>query len=167
MANPNSLGIEIDQKELAALNRLLSTIAIDIGDPAVAREIRQVVLADVDERFARAPSVESGGVVYGGVYWPPLSDSYLAQNPRRSDGQLLRDTGELSQSFTASGAIFEAGPDQVVVGTALPKARGLHFGVFWGVEIPDRARPILFVHDQLADDVVEAIAAIADRRTQA
>ena len=163
MANPNSLGIEIDQQELAALNRLLSTIAIDIGEPAVAREIRQVVLADVDERFSQAPSVETGGVVYGGVYWPPLSDGYLVQRPERAGGQLLRDTGELQQSFTANGAVFQSSQNEVIVGTALPKARGLHFGVFWGVERPDLARPILFVHDQLADDVVEAIGLTFDK----
>lgn len=166
MANDRSLGIEIDQQELAALGKLLAGSIPNIGSPEISREIRQGVLADVDERFASAPSVESGGVVYGGVYWPPLSDSYLAQNPRRAGGQLLRDTGELSQSFTANGAVFEAGPNEVVVGTSLPKARGLQFGVFWGVERPDRARPILFVHDQLADDVVEAIALALDRRSQ-
>ncbi|MBD1871954.1 hypothetical protein H6F75_00520 [Nodosilinea sp. FACHB-131] len=163
MANDRSLGVQIDEKELASIVRQLNQTAIDIGQPAIAREIRQVVLADVDERFASAPSVESGGVVYGGVYWPPLSPSYLARRPERSGGQLLRDTGELEQSFTGNGAVFQSGADEVVVGTSLPKARGLHGGVFWGVSKPDLARPILFVHDALADDVVEAIALAFDR----
>jgi phage gpG-like protein len=165
MTTPNdrSLGIEISPQELAGLSRLLSTAAVNIGQPEIAREIRQVVLADVDERFSRAPSVETGGVVYGGVFWPPLSPSSLAQRPERIGGQLLRDTGELQQSFTASGAIFKRGPGEVVVGTALPKARGLQFGVFWGVEIPELARPMLFMHDQLADDVMEAIGIAFDR----
>lgn len=163
MPNDRSLGVEIDEKELAGITRLLDRTAINIGDPAIAREIRQVVLADVDERFATAPSVESGGVVYGGVYWPPLSPSYLAQRPERSGGQILRDTGELQQSFTANGAVFQTGPDEVIVGTALPKARGLHGGVFWGVSRPDLARPIIFVHDALANDVIEAIALAFDK----
>ena len=167
MPNDRSLGIQIDQRELAALGKLLAGAAPNIGDPEIAREIRQVVLADVDERFSSAPSVSGGGAVYGGVYWPPLSDSYLAQNPRREGGQLLRDTGELQQSFTANGAVFQSKFNEVIVGTPLPKARGLQFGTFWGVERPDRARPILFVHDQLANDVVEAIGLIVDKQQRA
>jgi len=165
MSNPNdrSLGIQIDQRELAGISRLLATASINIGQPEIAREIRQVVLADVDERFDRAPGVESGGAVYGGVYWPPLSDSYLAQRPDRVGGQLLRDEGELQQSFTANGAIFRSGLNEVIVGTALAKARGLQFGVFWGTERPELARPILFLHEQLADDVVEAVGLAFDK----
>ena len=161
--NDRSLGIQIDAKELAGVIRQLDRAKINIGEPAIAREIRQVVLADVDERFATAPSVESGGVVYGGVYWAPLSPSTLAQRPERSGGQLLRDTGETQQSFTGNGAVFRSGFNEVIVGTALPKARGLHGGVFWGISRPELARPLIFVHDQLADDVVEAIALAFDK----
>ena len=164
--NDRSLGIQIDQRELAGIARLLANANVNIGQSEIAREIRQVVLADVDERFDRAPSVESGGAVYGGVYWPPVSDGYLAQRPERAGGQLLRDTGELQQSFTANGAIFKSSSNEVIVGTALPKARGLHFGVFWGVERPELARPILFLHEQLADDVIEAIGFAFDKLQQ-
>lgn len=52
--------------------------------------------------------------------------------------------------------------NEVAFGTALPKARGLHFGVFWGIEVPGRARPILFLHEQLEDDIEQAIAAQMD-----
>ena len=159
-----SLGVELNSNELNGIVRALNAVAVDIGQPAIAQQIRQTVLADIDERFDSAPGVESGGVVYGGVYWPPLSESYLAKNPRRFGGQILRDTGELQQSFTANGAVFEANFQEVVVGTSLPKARGLHFGVFWGREIPGRARPIVFIRDQLADDVVEVISVVSERQ---
>jgi hypothetical protein len=62
--------------------------------------------ADVDERFNSAPSTTSGGPVYGGATWVALSESTLKGNPRRRSGKLLRDTGELLQSFTSSGQIF-------------------------------------------------------------
>ena len=107
--------------------------------------IRQVLVADVDERFNSSPRVRSGGVVYGGVTWPALSDRYLAANPRREGGQILRDTGELLNSFTGEGAIYNVGKNEIEFGTALPKARGLQ-----------RKRPMLFIHGELLE-VIESV----------
>lgn len=114
------------------------------GTSSAGRDILLLIQADVDERFAGAPAVESGGLVYGGVMWKPVSPEYLESNPRRAGGQLLRDTGELLQSFTAGGAgnISERNPQEVTFGSALPKARGLN-----------RDRPLLVVHDELLDNV--------------
>lgn len=61
----------------------------------------------------------------------------------------------IAQILSDQGAPFQ----EVIFGTALPKARGLHWGVFWGRSIPERARPILFIHEGLANDVIAAIDA--------
>lgn len=161
----NFLGIELNEQQLRGVTQALQVAgSIDIGRPEIARDIRLVAVADVDERFDSAPGVEAGGVVYGGVYWPPLAESTLEQNPARFWGRLLRETGELQQSFTGNGQVFETGFQQVIFGSALPKARGLHFGVFWGQEIPERSRPLVIVHDQLANDVAEVVGAYIDQQ---
>ncbi len=69
--------------------------------------IRVIVLQDVDQRFNTAPRGNSGGTVHGGETWAPLSDGYIKKRPERERGQLLRDTGELQQSFTSNGQIYE------------------------------------------------------------
>lgn len=159
------MSIDLDKQQLAAIVRVLQSASdINIGDRAISEGIGALVVADVDRRFDSAPRAESGGQVYGGVTWPALSQVYLARNPIRAGGQILRDTGELQQSITGSGKVFKTGNNEVVIGTALPKARGLHFGMFWGRLIPRLARPILFIWDGFADQVVEFVAIETDRR---
>lgn len=111
---------------------------------AIARDTALIIQADVDERFDTAPSTRSGGAVFGGLTWAPLTDAYLAANPRRQSGQLLRDTGELQQSFTIGGTgnVFRSDRQSVTFGSALPKARGLA-----------KDRPILVAHDELIDTI--------------
>ncbi|HEY9826051.1 MAG TPA: hypothetical protein V6D19_11420 [Stenomitos sp.] len=120
-----------------------------LGDRAsnvgpIARDILLAAQADVDERFNSAPDTQTGGQVYGGVDWPHLSEEYLNRNPRRIGGQLLRDTGELQQSYGIGGTgnIATVRPDQIVFGSALPKARGLA-----------NKRPQVFVHPALIETV--------------
>lgn len=108
--------------------------------------IGQILVADVDERFNSAPRVRAGGVVYGGAMWPALSDPYLVANPRREGGQILRDTGELQQSFTGDGKIYNVARNEIEFGTALPKARGLQ-----------RKRPMLFIHGELLEEIEAAL----------
>lgn len=156
-----SLSVTVDQEQLTALLQTFDGIMPDIGADPYATEIRTVVLADVDQRFASAPR-SGGGAVYGGINWPGLSESYLLANPRREGGQLLRDTGELLNSFTSAGAVFDRGRGELAVGTSLPKARGLAFGVFWGRDIPERARPMIFIWQGLADEVVEVISLLME-----
>lgn len=136
--NPNSIKIEGLSNAIAVIDS-----AAQISDfRKKAAAIRQVLVADVDERFNSSPRVRSGGIVYGGVTWPVLSDRYLAANPRREGGQILRDTGELLNSFTGEGAIYNVGKNEIEFGTALPKARGLQ-----------RKRPMLFIHGELLEEV--------------
>ena len=110
--------------------------------------------SDVDRRFQSAPSVNQGGVVYGGEIWPRVEEEYLRRNPRRIGGQLLRDTGELQQSFTigSRGNFYDVSNDSVTFGSTLPKARGLDSGR----GNPRKARPLIFAHDQLADELTNA-----------
>lgn len=134
--------------EIKGLDQVISRIdgirirANDLS--AIARDTALVIQADVDERFDTAPSTTSGGAVYGGLTWEPLTEAYLKRNPRRQGGQLLRDTGELQQSFTIgnSGNVFQYDNHSVTFGSALPKARGLA-----------KKRPMIVVHDELVDTI--------------
>lgn len=136
--------------EITGLEKVLDTLdklsqrASDIRP--IANTIGLIAQGDVDERFNSSPGVRQGGQVYGGVTWDSLTEAYLRANPRREGGQIMRDTGELLNSFTVGGKgnVFEAQATQITFGSALPKATGLH-----------RKRPILVVHD----DLVQAIAA--------
>jgi len=114
----------------------------------IARDILLIAQADVDQRFNTAPRAETGGQTYGGVFWAPLTQPYLNRNPRRAGGQILRDTGELQQSYGIGGAgnVAIARPDQIVFGSALPKARGL-----------GNKRPQVYLHPELIRTVKNAV----------
>lgn len=140
------ISFEIDTKELQKVTDRLHNIKLraeDIKEASPA--IRLLMQQDADLRFQSAPAVETGGEVYGGVQWRELSESYLAANPRRVGGQILRDTGELQQSLTVEGSpygIFEATDSEIVFGTALVKAGKLQ-----------RDRAFLFWHPILLEKV--------------
>lgn len=114
----------------------------------VAQNIFATIQADVDSRFDASPPTESGGTVRGGEFWDALSEPYLQANPRRYGGQILRDTGELLQSFGV-GAPFNsaiARPDEIIFGSSLPKARGLQ-----------EKRPMIFIHPQLIAEIEQTV----------
>ncbi len=140
------LKLEIDASELEKAARDLGAIEIRASDIREAGEgIRLIMQEDTDFRFQNAPATETGGQVYGGVRWAELSESYLANNPRRLGGQILRDTGELQQSLTASGHpynVYNVAKDSLVFGTALAKAGRLQ-----------RKRAFLFWHPTLLEKV--------------
>jgi hypothetical protein len=143
-----STTIRIEQEGLS--NAIAAIVALDSIDIAeLAADLYLLAQADVDERFRTAPNVRTGGVVYGGAMWPALSEPYLKQNPRREGGQQLRDEGELLNSFQVGNGenLAESSPNTVMFGSALPKARGLQ-----------EKRSMLFIHDEFADIVVNAIA---------
>lgn len=146
-------GFSIDTSDLERLRETLNLTAKRLSDlRPLARDTALIVQADVDERFATAPSTTSGGSVYGGGSWAKLTDNYLKRNPRRQGGQLLRDTGELLQSFTVGGGgnIFKSTKDAIEFGSGLAKAAGLQ-----------EKRPMLFEHDELTDQVTELWTAYA------
>ncbi len=149
-----STTIEISEEGLAEAIASLHTLATPIDFTDLATDLALVAQADVDERFNRAPAVRSGGVVYGGESWPALSDRYLEANPRREGGQILRDTGELLNSFQVGDSYntSAATSNTVTFGSSLPKARGLQ-----------ERRPMLFIHGELADTVLNVIAEYVDR----
>ena len=141
--------IEIDVGNLAKSIETIEGIAeraANLG-PA-ARSVGLVCQADVDQRFNSSPRVRQTGVVWGGARWERLSESYLKSNPRRENGQQLRDTGELAQSFLVAkkGNILQGDSTSITFGSALPKAR-----------YNQRKRKMLFVHPELVRQVARAI----------
>lgn len=163
MADP----IEIEIEGLAAALAGLQEIGDRASDlQAVAPAVFLALQSQVDEVFNSAPGVESGGKVYGGAYWEPVSEAYLAARDKyppsyssrvrsRRGGQLLRDTGELLNSIgigsqlggpgggnTGDRIAELEGGDTFVFGTALPKAKGLN-----------RDRPFLYVFPEMIESV--------------
>lgn len=141
--------IEIDVGQLAKTITTLSGLEQRATNLApVARSVGLVCQADVDERFNSSPGVRTGGTVYGGATWAPLSEAYLKSNPRREGGQILRDTGELAQSFLVAkkGNILKGDRQSITFGSSLPKAR-----------YNQRKRPMLFVHPELVRQVARTI----------
>jgi hypothetical protein len=140
------LKLSIDNSEIINVTEKLVGIKLksqDISD--LSPLIRLAIQEDVDFRFQNAPSVETGGEVWGGEYWRELSADYLAANPIRLGGQILRDTGELQQSLTSEGHpynVFEVTNSEVVFGTALLKASRLQ-----------RDRPFIFWHPKLLEKI--------------
>lgn len=145
------LTLSINTTEIQKASEALNGIKLRAEDiTGAAPAIRLLMQQDADLRFQSAPAVETGGVVYGGVEWRELSESYLIANPHRLGGQILRDTGELQQSLTTDGhpfSVFEATDSEIVFGTALAKAGRLQ-----------RDRPFLFWHPILIEKVANYLA---------
>jgi hypothetical protein len=141
----------IATEDISRVSEELNGITLRSQDiTAAGNAIRLILQQDVDERFMGSPPVEIGGEVLGGVSWDSLSDSYLAQNPRRYGGQILRDSGELMQSLTAEGHpynVFSVTSSEVVFGTALAKAGRLQSD-----------RPFLFWHPLLLEKIANYMA---------
>ena len=140
---------EIDFSELAKTVELLANIKVKAGDlrSGAAEGIRLILQQDVDIRFESSPPTQTGGIVYGGVEWTSLSEAYMRAHPRRRSGQVLRDTGELQQSFTSEASIYDVGESYLVFGSALAKAGKLQ-----------QRRPIVFWHGELLEKIAEYLA---------
>jgi hypothetical protein len=145
------LTLQINSNDIKKSSERLRGIQVRAEDISGAGDgIRLILQADVDLRFMSSPGTETGGQVYGGEYWEPLSNAYLVARPNRRGGQILRDTGELMQSMTAAGSpngIWSITNNQLVFGTALFKAQPLQ-----------KKRPFLFWHPQLLQKVAEYLA---------
>ncbi len=129
----------------AALDEIANTKAVDFTD--VADSVQQVFLEDAKLRFDSSPAVESGGEVYGGVYWAALARSTLKL---RAGGKILIDSGDLERSLTADGDannIFEIDGTEIIFGSLLPYASDVN-----------KTRPFLFWHPLLLDKVSAAIS---------
>jgi hypothetical protein len=141
--------VEIDglERAIASLQGVGDRIADVRG---MSRDILLACQADTDRRFESSPRTESGGPVYGGINWPALSPQYLRDNPRRQGGQVLSDFGTLKQSYGLgrTGNISEVSTDEIVYGSALPKARYLA-----------RKRPQVFLHRELIQVVTNIVEA--------
>lgn len=148
-----SKGFRIDTSDLEELRKNIELSARRLKNlRPIARDTALVAQADVDERFDTAPSTTTGGTVYGGKQWAPLTEAYLKSYERRNNGRnrrggkLLNDTGELLQSFTIGGKgnIFNSTADAIEFGSGLAKAAGLQ-----------NKREMLFEHPELVEQVTE------------
>jgi hypothetical protein len=140
----------IDLSELANLNQTIRNLQLKAEDvSAIAPGVRILLQEDVDLRFNTAPLVDTGGEVWGGAYWKPVQPRYLQHHPERVGGQLLRDTGELQQSFSVGLGSYEVGDSELVFGTVLPKAGRLNGD-----------RPLVYWHPQLLAKVADFIVGV-------
>jgi hypothetical protein len=142
--------VDIDLTELAKLNQTIASLQLKAEDiNAIAPGIRILLQEDVDLRFDSSPPVEVGGDVYGGEDWAPVQGRYLRDRPDRLGGQLLRDTVELQQSFSAGLGYYGVTDSSIKFGSILPKAGRLN-----------RDRPIVFWHPELLAKVADFIVGV-------
>jgi hypothetical protein len=151
-----SLSFSINSTDVAKLQKYLETIKsrVDLSDPNIRKELREklekVMFKDLEKRFSSSPSTTMGGIVYGNKEWSSLSDYYLSIRPDRVGGQIYKDTLALSNSlvsmtsdtvseFKESGSEFT-----YVFGTKLKYAEKLQ-----------EMRPIIFLHDELVEELVK------------
>lgn len=110
-------------------------------------ELRSIFQEDLKLRFASSPDVETGGEVYGGVYWEKLSEVTLK---KRKGGKVLIDSGDLEKSLTVEGDgnnLFEVtNGTEVMFGSLLPYASRVNAD-----------RPFLFWHPILLEKMAQAI----------
>lgn len=126
-------------------NRRENLYEVEIG-------LKNIVKEDFEIRFRTAPSVESGGIVYGGEYWEPLSPVTLERNPRRQGKQILKDTGRLFRSLIVDNqeSYFRIQNDSFEYVTLVPYADSHQYGK------PEENVPIrrfMFIHDELSEKV--------------
>ena len=122
------------------------------GDVSQAIDgVCSLVSEDVGLRFAGSPSVESGGTVWGGVTWLPLTEYTLRLHPDRKGGKLLIDTHKLELSF------IKGNPDNIATSTRNNE-------MVFGTRVPyapklQKKRPIIFWHDVLYKKVLDYLQA--------
>jgi phage gpG-like protein len=126
-------------------NRRANLYEVEIG-------LKNIVKEDFEIRFRTAPSVESGGIVYGGEYWEPLSEVTLQRNPRRQGKQILKDTGRLYRSLLVDNqeSYFRIQNDSFEYVTLVPYADSHQYGEP-GRGVPRRR--FMFIHDELSEKV--------------
>lgn len=128
----------------------------------VAKLVALVISSYTDEVFKSAPPTQSGGVVFNGESWKPLTEKYLKARDKsgkksksRRNGQILRDTGALLNSLLSSSEttfsplssanFFASGSDFIEFGTNLPQG------------FNNATRPFLAHTDSLSELVEKAI----------
>ena len=151
------MAFEITLEGLNNFTQTLTTYADRIRNlgSVAANDVFLALQADVDQRFNNSPGVRQGGTVFGGIAtWAPLTEQYLRRNPRRESGQLLRDSGELLQSYQVNSPnnIATSSPREIRFGSALPKARGL-------ANAQTNPRPQVGFHSRLVDTIERVLVA--------
>lgn len=99
------IGLSINLRGFSDLDSRFDKMSDRVTDfNPISRDLADIVRQDINLRFLSSPATVSGGVVYGNVYWGPLSPYTFRMNPRREQGKVHIDTGRLWQ-----GAINEGG----------------------------------------------------------
>lgn len=134
-------------EEMSDRARNLSPIGKDLAD---------IMRDDARKRFASAPATEIGGNVYGGVYWPALTDASFAMNPKRHGGKIGVDTGELRRQATLDGVanLYKVSGTDFTFELTSEKAQEFQVDrplVFWHVELLRRVsdRLVQYFQDAL------------------
>ena len=149
-----SFSFEIKESDLEAISDFVKTLeeraslSTDEAKEALKEVFQVVMFEDLRKRFASSPSAITGGEVYGGETWGSLSEWYLSKNPERVGGQIYIDTHALQSSLVGmtSNTISEfEGDNTYQFGSRLKYAEKLQ-----------EMRPIVFMHPQLARELVEA-----------
>jgi hypothetical protein len=152
------LSFSISSTDLAKLQKYLEKMQskVNLTDPKVRDSLKEklekIMFEDLKKRFASSPSTTVGGIVYGNEEWSSLSDYYLSKRPDRAGGQIYKDTLDLNNSLVAmtSDTISEfkqKGSQEVtyIFGTKIKYAEKLQ-----------EMRPIVFLHEELIEELVEA-----------
>ena len=102
--------IELRSEGLEGIQKFLKRSGIkfkQLSSPEVSKEvIFKPISTEVQQRLTRAPISQQGGYPTFGqkaknkVYWRPLSENYLRQNPRRLGKPIMVDTGRMKKSFS-------------------------------------------------------------------
>lgn len=142
--------IEIEFSQLNLIVSELQAVSRRASDiKPVARTVALVISSYTDSVFDSAPSTNTGGIVSNGSAWDKLKESTLkANNGRRRNGKILRDTGALLNSLQVgnSANAFESGRDFIEFGTNLPQG------------FNNATRPFLVHTDALSELVEKAIS---------
>lgn len=148
-----SLEFEINLEELDTLQEYIDQLEkkIDLEDfevqSSLLEKLQAVLFEDLQKRFASAPPVTLGGVVYGGATWNALSDSYLRSRPDRLNGRIYIDTGALKNSLVSltpdTISSFESSTE-FKFGTRIPYAEKLQ-----------KLRQIIYWHPELLQKIAE------------
>ena len=106
-----STEMSISFSSVGELANFLTEMGNRVADPtALADGLGTIVRDDYRLKFQSAPASETGGSIWGGAFWRPLTEGYLMARPDLRKGRVLIDTGATMRAFTdvnAAGNVSE------------------------------------------------------------
>lgn len=144
-----NISLSINKSFLIKKFKKLARLAKDDKIFNLYRErLKPIIEEDLTLRFQSSPSTTRGGIVYGGVFWKPLSKTTLRLKPYRRYGKIHIDTGEMSNilcDFSNNKFNFiYVSANKIFIGTRFYKA------------IANQSRrPIIFWHPRLSEQAID------------